>query len=216
MRKPIIVLSLAAVALLAAGGGCTSSDTTKTNANTKPAANTNTTKSNTNEKVNDVAKATFDAAAKPKAILADKNGQWATTATASSEYGADSWSAKQATGKPNVDVFGDNSSAWAPLEKNKGVETLELSYAKAVNALGVRVHETYGVGTITKVELKDSEGTYYTIWEGDDSLTDIGYLQAPVEKTDYLVNGVKLTFDTTKVATEWAEVDAVQLVGVSE
>lgn len=214
MRKPIIVLSLAAVALLAAGGGCMSSDKTTTNANTKPAANTNTVKSNTNEVMEAAAK--FNDEAKPKGILADENGQWATTATATSEYGADSWAAKQATGKPNVDVFGDNSSAWAPLEKNKGAETLELSYAKAVYALGVRVHETYGVGTITKVELKDAKGAYHTIWEGTDPLTDIGYLQAPVEKTDYWVNGVKLTFDTTKSANEWAEVDAVQLVGVSK
>lgn len=201
--------ALVITSLLALGAGCTQT-TTKTTAptNTNPPKTTNTATTNANATV-----VTFNAKASDSAVLADKNGKWATTAVASTEYGSDSWSAIQATGKPNVTVYGDNGYAWAPAEKNKGTETLELSFAKVVTPLGVRVRESYGSGALVKIELKDTAGVYQTVWEGTDTTTSLAYVQVAVDEADYQTDTVKLTFDSTLNPEEWVEVDAVQLVG---
>lgn len=202
MNKKLISLSaVIAASTLFLGAVCTQTTTT----------NTNTATTNTSATVPVVLNET----ASDAAILADTNGQWAVKATASTEYGSDSWAAKQATGQPNVTAYADNASAWAPLERNKGTETLELTYANPVYAIGVRIHETYGAGALTKIELKGTNGIYYPIWEGTDTTRTIGYVQAAVAQTSYLTKTVRLTFDTTRSPEgEWAEVDAVQLVGV--
>lgn len=150
-------------------------------------------------------------------ILSDTNGQWAVSAAASSSYnnavGSDSWSAQQATGAPNVAAYGDNGNAWAPKEKNRGIETLEVTFANPVYATSVRVKESFGSGAITKVELKDVDGNYHVIWTGIDPIKGMSNLQIKFNKTDYLVNAVKITLDTTKAPDEWTEIDSVQLVG---
>lgn len=204
--------------LVLMGAGCTNTNTaTTTNTSTK---NTNTTTVTTNEtnrnttaNTNTETVVTFDASATDAEVLNDTNGQWAATATASSEYGADSWSAKQATGKPNVNTYSDNASAWAPLKSNGGEETLELTFAQAVTPVGLRIRESYGSGTITKVELKGVDDTYYTVWSGDDTTEGLAYLQVAVEDADYEADGARITFDTSDLVLEWAEIDAVQLVG---
>lgn len=215
-KKFFYVTSIVTTALLTLGAGCSSSKTTAPSTNkTTPVVNTTTTNTNTVTNVNttEVAAVVFDEAASDKAIKADVNGQWAKSATASTSYGTDSWSAKQATGEPNVNEYGDDVNAWAPAEQNKGLETLELTYAKAVSAIGVRIRENDGSGAVTKVELKDVDGKYYTVWEGTDTTKGLNYFQVPVDKTTYKVSGVRVTVDTTKVPTEWVEIDAVQLVG---
>ncbi|MEK7539977.1 MAG: hypothetical protein AAB558_01895 [Patescibacteria group bacterium] len=203
MNKKLISLSaVIAASTMVLGALCTQTTTTNTN--------TATTTTNTTVPV------VLNETAADAAILADTNGQWAVKATASTEYGSDSWAAKQATGQPNVTAYADNASAWAPLERNKGTETLELTYANPVYAIGVRIHETYGAGALTKIELKGTNGIYYPIWEGTDTTRTIGYGQAAVAQTSYLTKTVRLTFDTTlSPEGEWAEVDAVQLVGVN-
>lgn len=202
--------ALVITSLLALGAGCTQT-ATKTNTPTNPTKTTtptNTATTNANATV-----VTFNAKASDSAVLANKNGQWATIAVASTQYGSDSWSAIQATGKPNVTVYGDNGYAWAPAEKNKGVETLEVGFAKVVTPLGVRVRESYGSGALIKIELKDTTGEYQIVWEGTDVTTSLAYVQVAVDGADYQTDTVKLTFDSTLNPEEWVEVDAVQLVG---
>ena len=207
LKKSIVrVSALAITGLLALGAGCNQT-ATKT---TTPNNTTKTTNATTNTNAAVVA---FNGYASAAAILSDANGQWAKTAVASTEYGSDSWSAKQATGKPNVTVYGDNGYAWAPAEKNKGIETLELSFAQVVTPLGVRVLESYGSGALTKVELKDTTGVYRTVWGGNDVTTGLSYIQIAVAGASYQTDTVKLTFDSTLAPEEWVEVDAVQLVG---
>lgn len=206
VKKFIIVASSVAAAAALMGASCTKTANTNTKASTNTTVTTNT---NTTPAV------VFNASATNAKILADVNGQWATTATASTEYGSDSWAAKQATGEPNVTAFGDDASAWAPLEKNKGLETLELSYAKAVNVSGLRIRENSGDGTVTGVELKDIDGTYHMILPAPtDSTKGLNYLQIAIPTTTYKVNGVRITFNTTLSPDEWTEIDAVQLVGI--
>lgn len=213
MNKIVLTASaLAAATVLTLGASCTKTTTTNTNGKTN--TNTVTTTVNTNATVNTNTAVVFNSVATNAQVLADVNGQWATTAVGSTEYGSDSWAAKQATGEPNVTAFADDSKAWAPLEKNKGKETLELTYAKAVNASGVRIRESLGNGAVTKVELKDTAGNYYSIFSGTDTTSGLNYLQIAVATTSYKVNGVRITLDTTLAPDNWAEIDAVQLVGI--
>ena len=206
MKKTLFTTSIAVTAALALiGAGCTNSTSTSTTTTPSVTSNVSTTP--------DVAVTPFDENTTDTEILADVNGQWATSATASSEYGTDNWAAKQATGKPNVTAFGDNAKAWAPLEKNGGEETLELSYADPVSAVGVRILESYGNGTLTEIELRDTNNEYHSIWSGTDTTSGLEYIQVEINPTEYDVDGIKLTFDTTTLTDEWAEIDAVQLVG---
>ncbi|OGY86331.1 MAG: hypothetical protein A2233_02775 [Candidatus Kerfeldbacteria bacterium RIFOXYA2_FULL_38_24] len=209
MKKHVYLGTAFVVALCALGAGCSSSSTsTNTTSNTNQAvANVNT---NTTDTTNTAA---FNAKANNSAILSDAYGQWANGATASTQYGSEDWSAKQATNTPDVTEYGDDSNAWAPAEKNKGTETLELTYAKAVYVNGVRIRESSGSGAVSAVELKDIDGNYHSIWSGIDTTKELNYFQIPVTTTTYKVNGVRITFDTTLLPEDWVEVDAVQLVG---
>lgn len=205
MNKKLVSLSVVVAAgTMFIGAAC----------NKTPATNTNTAAANTPAASTTLV--TMNDKATDAQILADTNGQWAVSATASSQYGTDSWAAKQATGQPNVSVYADDAKAWAPLERAAGIETLELTYAEAVYATGVRIHETYGSGALTKVELMSTDGVYYTIWEGVDTTRTIDYVQVAVPQTPYLTKTVRLTFNTARGDTsEWAEIDAVQLVGTN-
>jgi hypothetical protein len=149
-------------------------------------------------------------------IKTDPDGQWAVEATASSSYndaqGDAAWSAKQATGSPDVDKYGDDGHAWAPKTPDAGIEWLELKYAKPVHAAEVRVRESCGSGAVIKVELLDEGGAAHTIWQGDDPTKDLNYLTLQFKPTEYKVNRVKVTL-ATNVIPGWNEVDAVQLVG---
>lgn len=149
-------------------------------------------------------------------ILSDKNGQWATSASASSSYGPiknGDWSPQRATGMPNVFYYGDNVNAWAPLTVAGGMETLTLGYDNPIFATGVNIKESYGSGAIVKVELKDVDDNFYIVWEGEDVTTCLGYLKINFEETENKINGIKITLDTTKSPGLWTEIDAAQLVG---
>lgn len=150
-------------------------------------------------------------------ILADTDGKWAVSATASTTYndatGNASWSAQQTAGAPDVAKYGDSVYAWAPKEKNKGIVTLELTYADPVYATNIRILENLGSGAVTKVELKDIDGTYHEVWTGTDPTQGLNYLQVNLSQRSYKSNTVRITFDTTKSPDDWVEVDAVQLVG---
>ncbi len=149
-------------------------------------------------------------------IKNDPDGQWATSATASSSYtnhlGNDTFSPMQATGVPNVESYSDNGKAWAPSTQDGGIEWLDLKYAKPVHATEVRVRESQGSGAVVKVELIDDAGVAHRIWTGDDPTKELNYLLLKFPVTSYKVNRVKVTLATNAVPG-WNEIDAVQLVG---
>jgi hypothetical protein len=150
------------------------------------------------------------------AIKHEPDGQWAAEATASTSYndaqGDASWSAKQATGAPDVEKYSDDGHAWAPKTEDGGIEWLDLKYAKPVHAAEVRIRESMGSGAVVKVELFDAAGAGHIIWSGNDPTTQLNYLTLQFKPTDYLVNRVKVTL-ATNVIPGWNEIDAVQLVG---
>jgi hypothetical protein len=143
--------------------------------------------------------------------------QWAASATASTEYGNPDWAASQATGAPNVTACSDNTSAWASIDGST-VQWLELTYATPVKPYEINIYQSYNPGQIVKVELFSSTGqTSY-----------LAYTTAPVkietcpQKLTLFLDGsnlnpisrIRITVDQTVLGVGWAEIDAVELVGV--
>jgi hypothetical protein len=153
-------------------------------------------------------------------ILKDSLGQWAVNAEASSTYGnhegKDSWTPAQMVGAPDVEKYGDDGRAWTSLEAEKGVEWVELTYGKAINASEIRIRQTYNPGAIIKIELIDEKGKSHIVWEGLDKTKyepeKIQYFITKFEKTDYKTKKIKITLANNSIPG-WKEIDAVQLVG---
>jgi hypothetical protein len=88
--------------------------------------------------------------------------QWAQSAVASSEYNNSTFSAAQAAGAPDspLNLGGaeaDSQNSWAEATASRGqVQTLELTYAAAVNIKQIVVRETFNPGTISKIEFWDA------------------------------------------------------------
>jgi hypothetical protein len=141
--------------------------------------------------------------------------QWATAARASSEYGSGSdWTAKSATGAPDVTTCSDDVNAWASQEDNT-VEWIELTYATPINATLVRVLQTYNPTQIVKIELIEPNGTAHVVHnEKPKQVTCPQTLSISFQKTAYKVNRVKITIDQSVLGLGWNEIDAVELVGV--
>lgn len=142
--------------------------------------------------------------------------QWASEATASTEYNRPTWAASQATGPPNTSGAGDFSTAWASKDPDGDSEWLALTYQTAVEPVTVRVHETYNAGAIVKVELRDSTGAWRTVWEGVATATPADrWFEVNVKGEGWTTREVRLTLDSDAVPG-WNEIDAVELVGRSE
>lgn len=151
--------------------------------------------------------------------LNDPKGQWASGAKASSSFGSadkappdsqDSSTPFHATGAPN-------SNSWSNNNQEMGIDWLEVTFAKPVNATELRVVQTNGVGSVSKVELIDESGAAHEIWSGaDETVQDKRgqrtWLVKTFEKTAYKVAGAKVSF-ANAVVSGYKEVDGVQLVG---
>lgn len=166
-------------------------------------------------------KAAMEFALAEQKIADDPQGQWAVTARASSTFasGTDEqlgYSPWQATGAPNVTGYSDDSASWASKESDKGIEWLEVGFAKPVHATELRIRQSHAPGSIIKVELIDDKGGKHTVFSGVDETTypsqTITWFNARTEKTAYLVKGAVITLATNAVSG-WNEIDAVQLVG---
>jgi len=155
--------------------------------------------------------------------------QWATTATASSQYSTTTWSANQAIGAPNTGLnVGDNGAdinkAWAENVADKQQSnTLTLRYDESVYIQEVIVRETLGAGTISKLEVMKN-GVFVTVYTKSGSHQNGGMMtgvqankvsdsKITLDSTlDYLSNKIRLTVGNT--ADKWNEIDAVQLIGL--
>jgi hypothetical protein len=139
--------------------------------------------------------------------------QWATDATASSEYSNPSWAAVQATGAPDTFECGDIVTAWAPASAS-GVEWLDLSYDTPVIPLQINIYETHSPGFISEVEILDEDGFYHTIWTGTPgAVEDCPRLFViNVADVDFYIVGVRVNLDQSD-GGNWNEIDAVELIG---
>ncbi len=141
--------------------------------------------------------------------------QWAVDAVASSQYGDDGYSARQAAGEPNTLVAGDVPTAWAPRGADDGLQTLELIYAHRVVPGAIRIVENYNPGAVVLIEAYDAASdTWVVLWEGEAGPIEEAYRIFAPELTppDFATDRIRLTLDTDAVSG-WNEIDAVQLLG---
>lgn len=168
-------------------------------------------------------KAAIERALKEQTIVEDAKGQWAVSATASSTYSYDKsptanleYTAMKATGKPDVESYGDAGSSWTSEKSDGGIEWLELGFATPVNATELRIRQNFNPGAVVKLELIDEAGSRHTVWEGVDETvyppSTTSWLVRSFEKTGYKAKGARITLATNAVPG-WNEIDAVQLIG---
>jgi hypothetical protein len=121
-----------------------------------------------------------------------------------------------ATGSPNVERYGDDGNSWATETADRGIEWLEVKFAKPVQATELRIRQNNAPGAIIKIDLIDESGARHTIWQGVDDQkyapNAISWLDKTFEKTSYRVAGARITLATNAVPG-WNEIDAVQLLG---
>lgn len=147
---------------------------------------------------------------------ADTNGQWAATATASSEYRTSGdYSASRATGAPDVTRYGDSLKAWASRSADSGPEWLDLTFTNAVVAHAVRVRQVFNPGAVDRIEVYDAAGVASTVFSGVDTnpypANQIAWFVAKFPPTAQPVKRVRVSLDSARVKG-WNEIDAVQLV----
>ncbi len=144
--------------------------------------------------------------------------QWATTATASSQYNNDRWAASQATGMPDTPKCGDFTSAWAASHMDT-VEWLDLVYDTPVRPTEINIIQTYNPDQVMSVKLVEPDGeTDHWVYEGfpEAKGNDCPYtLSIPLEDIDYLTSHVVIIVDQSELK-QWVEIDAVELVGYPE
>jgi hypothetical protein len=144
--------------------------------------------------------------------------QWASSATASSQYGDTDWAASQATGAPNTTDCGDFGTAWASLGQDTQ-ETLTLKYASAVIPTAIVIYHSYNPNSVVQVDVVDTSGAKTTVYQGSAQKMD----QCPYQQTINVslgtvtspVDSVIISLDQSTIL-DWDEIDAVQLVGITQ
>lgn len=141
--------------------------------------------------------------------------QWASEAVASSEFGSESWSAFQATGKPNTTECGDYETAWASADANTR-DWIILYYPKPVYAVEVNLYQTYNPDQIVAVELIDLQGNFVNVYTAEPRKVETCpfVLSIPTAFSGVLAQGVRITIDQSVLNQGWNEIDAVEIVGV--
>jgi len=139
--------------------------------------------------------------------------QFATGATASSEFPGHYHSAMHATGSPNTSRCGDLSSAWASSSLH-GQDWLHLTYDQPVVPTRIAIYQTYHPGAVTRVEMLDEAGNSYAVYEADPTpVSECPYiLEFMTQGVTVPVNAIRITIDQRN-HNGWNGIDAVRLVG---
>jgi hypothetical protein len=139
--------------------------------------------------------------------------QFATGATASSQYSETSWSAMQATSAPDTAGCGDLSSAWASLYSS-GKNWLLLTYGQPVIPTHIVIYQTFNPGAVSLVEVLDEAGNSIVVYETHPTIVSQcpHMLEIEVKDVNTLVRSVRVTIDQS-THNDWSEIDAVQLLG---
>lgn len=143
--------------------------------------------------------------------------QWANDAVASSEWGSSDWTARQATSKPDTLECGDIGTAWAAASQDT-VEWINLYFKLPVYPTEIRIHQTYNPDQVDRVDLIDMQGQFVTVYNSHPRKVDnpCPYkLIIPVNRSDILAQGVRITIDQSVLDLGWNEIDAVEIVGVA-
>jgi hypothetical protein len=123
-----------------------------------------------------------------------------------------SWSAIQATGKPNTPQAGDHPTAWASATADGQREWLELTYDADYEAVGVMVYESHSPGAVDSV-IAYAGNEQVEVWAGKDP-TEAGKpsgVSLITFKTPVKTSRVRISIDSPSVPG-WNEIDAVGLI----
>ncbi len=134
--------------------------------------------------------------------------QWASSATASSEYSTSSGSAAQATGSPNVSSCAHSGSAWTTASEDMGEQWLELTYSSETAVDFIAIRETFNPGFVTRIEAHNENDEFVAIWQGNDDAACLGYLVAEIEPA-YTTDTIRIYCNTD--VPGWNEIDAVKM-----
>jgi len=228
MRRVIGAVAVLALAGLAACGTTKKVDSATTEATTASTAASSVTASSAGDSTTtevDAGGLTTPVTHARTTVAADSSGssipnygtgEWATGATATSNYGTnkgDSWNASQATGKADVPACADDGRAWAS-KLGTSLDTIALTYAKPLLPKAVVVVESYSVGQVTSVVVS-GVGHSKTVYQADPTgvagKTCPFGLRIDTSSVDFPVNEVAITVDQTKLGT-WNEIDGALLV----
>ena len=136
--------------------------------------------------------------------------QWASSATASSEYDEQLSSAAQAVGAADVaPSCGESSRAWAPRTSTQDPEWLLVAFDVPVFATSIEIFETNQAPFVISVELISPDGQAIPVFSGPD-LTACGSALTVDLSGALLVAQVKIF----TLAHGFEEIDAVRLTGM--
>lgn len=141
--------------------------------------------------------------------------QWASGASATSQYTDTRWNAAQATGAPDTNDCGDIDTAWAS-SSSTGSDVLTLDFAEAVIPSQINIYQTYNPGSIIKVEVANGDDKPVVLPKSDDPPGNTpcpGILTLNLDGVDEPVNRVIIHLDQS-IGGGWNEIDAVELAGV--
>jgi hypothetical protein len=135
--------------------------------------------------------------------------QWASEATASSQYAADDGAARQATGPPES-PDADSRTAWAVREADGGLEWLRVKFVLPGCMRRIRIHENLTPGGVIQIVAVGEDGRRSPVWEG----TDLALPWFEADLKSEVAQELVIVVDTRKHAG-WEEIDAVELIGDS-
>jgi hypothetical protein len=161
--------------------------------------------------------AVLDYATMENNYITDVNGQWATSGKASASYAENSDGGGVGFGSPNAAAGPPDSTAWTPKQNQIGIDWLEVSFAKPVAATELRMVLSDGVGSVSKIEVIDTDGKAHEAWSGVDEMQPDPrggrtWYVTPLKPAPYKVSGARYSF-AHALNTSAKYVDAVQLVG---
>lgn len=143
--------------------------------------------------------------------------QWARRAEASSQYADDSWSADQATGRPDVSACGDDSSAWASEDYDTEEEWLSISFREAVIPTQLNIYQSYNPGSIIAIAIIPANGDDAIIFDSlEDNSAECPSIFSINLPDDLPESDTVIILLNQTLVNDWNEIDAVELVGLIE
>ena len=149
----------------------------------------------------------------PVQVITQVEPIWATSIRGfSTQYSADSWSAKRALGAPDVfPAGGDDENAWASEGADDRAEWLEVGFAQPRSIQAVEIYETFNPGAVGRVELITTSGKRIEVAVDRQQSGESVRRVAPVSCTSEPIAAVRVHVDSKAVAG-WNEIDAIGVV----
>ncbi len=128
----------------------------------------------------------------------------------SSEFSPYEYSAEQVLGKPNALLEGgDNPNAWMPAKPNK-LDFISVAFDKPVRVQQIVIAESYNPSAVYEIYLYDKKGNGYLVHTFEPKPIGLKsrLLRVNIDKTDYLVESLRLIIDGRKVPG-YSGIDAI-------